>query len=265
MIIRGESIEAYHATENISKSKLMTYAKHGPAHYYRQYVKRDLPQPDKPAFAIGRAFDDLMCTSKPSWAVKPDGFDGRTAAGKQWVAEHAGHDTLTAVDDAMIYEMREAMSANAHASRLWTGCEAQVTLRRELPALGITAQARPDGIHWDHKAIVDIKTTRDMNGFSRDAINFGYHLQLALGQWLAAQDGHQLDAFLIVVEAKCAPRCKVFRMKEVALAAGWNRCKDLMTKVADHYKTGDWNDRQVEVEDLAMETWQERKLEGEAA
>lgn len=265
MIIRGEPIETYHASENISKSKLMTYAKHGPAHYHRQYIKRDLPQQDKPAFAIGRAFDDLMCLDYPTWAVKPEGFDGRTKEGKEWMVNNGHRDVLSAADDAMIYEMREAMNANLYAVQLWHGAESQVTLRKELPALGVTAQARPDGIHWDHKAIVDIKTTRDLNGFHRDAINFGYHLQLSLGQWLAAQDGHQLDAFLIVVEAKCAPRCRVIRIPEIALAAGWNRCKDLMTQISAHYKSGDWSDHQQEIEELRLEAWQERKLEGEAA
>lgn len=265
MISSDITISDYHASNNISKSKLMTYAKHGPAHYYRQYIKRDLPQPDKPAFAIGRSFDDLMCSGKPSWVVKPEDFDGRTTVGKQWVAAHAGTDILTSEDDRMIYEMAAAFRANPHAVRLWDPCERQVTIYRELPALGVTAQSRPDGLDLPGKALVDIKTCRDLNQFSRDSLSFGYNLQLALGQWLAAQDGHQLDAFLIVVEAKLAPRCKVYRMKELALAAGWNKCKALIEKVAAHYKSGDWMETQAEIEDLELEAWQERKLEVDAA
>lgn len=165
----------------------------------------------------------------------------------------------------MLYEMAVAFRANQHAVRLWDPCARQVTIRRELAGLGVTVQSRPDGLDIPGSTLVDIKTTRDMNGFGRDAIAFGYHLQLSLGQWLAAQDGHQLDAFLIVIEAKLAPRVKVLRMKELALAAGWNRCKSLIEKVAGHYKSGNWTETQDEIEDLELETWQERKLEGEAA
>ncbi len=265
MIIRGQTIEEYHASANLSKSKLMTYAKHGPAHFKRQYIDKTMPQPDKPAFAIGRAFDDLMCLGYPTWATKPAGFDGRTAAGKQWVADHAGRDVLSVEDNGMLEEMRMAMMSNPNAAMMWPLCEKQVTLEQYLPAHGVTIQSRPDGFDIPGERLIDIKTCRDLNAFSRDCITYGYHCQIAMGQWIAAQHGHQLEAFLIVVEAKLAPRCKVLRIPEVALAAGWNRCKSLIDQISAHRKSGDWTEQQAEVETLALEAWQERKLEGEAA
>lgn len=264
-IIRDLPMHDYHQSDAISKTKLQTYAKHGAQHYYREYVKRDLPKVDKPAFAIGRAFDDLMCTGAKSYVVKPEGFDGRTSAGKAWIAENSGRDVLSAEDDRMLDEMRQAFMGNRFAHPLWSACDKQVSLRRELPALGVSVQSRPDGINLPGKTLVDIKTCRDLNRFSRDCLEFGYNLQIALGQWIAAQEGHQLDAYLIVVEAKLAPRCKVLRMRELALAAGWNRCKALIEKIAAHYKSGEWNDDQAEIEDIEIEAWQERKLEADAA
>lgn len=263
MIIREETIENYHRNPALSKSKLLTYAKHGPAHYHRQYIAGTMPKYDKPSFAIGRAFDDLLCNGKPSWIVKPEGIDMRTKAGKEWAAEHEGSDILSADDDRMIYEMRDAMNANPH-SAMWSMCETQVSIRRDLPS-GVALQSRPDGLDLVGHRLVDLKTCRDLNRFHRDCIDYGYHMQIAMGQWLLAQEGYHVDAYLIVVESKLAPRCKVFKIPELALSAGWSKCEKLTGEIASRYKSGDWTETQMEIEEIQLDSWTERILTEETA
>ena len=84
---------------------------------------------------------------------------------------------------------------------------------------------------------------------------------LPAGLWLLAKEGIQAEAYLIVVESKRAPRCKVFRMPEIALAAGWEKAKRLMDEIARRMKANDWTERQESIEEITLPGWQLNKLE----
>lgn len=285
MITAGISIEAYHADESLSKSKLMDLEKYGPAHFYAAHIAKTLIRDTTPALRFGKLFDDLTDNAdaaRARWAPPlPDDAPNRPSSRQRtakkpspetvtaiawwdaWEREHAGKVSVGNDERLILQAMLDTMQANPFARTLWEPCERQVTIRRHLDDLGVSLQSRPDGLNLlnSQPYLADIKTCHDLNRFPSDCITYGYHLQLAIGQWLLAKEGIEADALLIVVESKIAGRCKVYRLPEVALSAGWARCKALVQEIADRRASGDWQDRQEAVETLQLANWQECKLE----
>lgn len=286
MIIRNESITDYHSSGAFGKSSLMDLSKHGPAHFHAAHIARSMIRGDTPALRFGRIFDALMEDeekARANWAPPiPEDAPSRpqerhrdakkpspaTLAAfdywDEWDVVNAGKESVNDEERERLAHMLAACKENAPAWSLWQGCERQVSIRRELDGLGISLQSRPDGLDLARNMLVDVKTCRDITRFPLDCLTYGYHIQLALGQWLLAKEVHQVDAVLIAVESKLHPRAKAFRLPEVALAAGWEKCKALADEVARRIKDNDWIDHQAEVETIALPDWTIRRLEEEA-
>lgn len=269
MIIYDETIEEYHLHPALSKTCIQDFDAFGPVDFHARHVAKTFPGKETDALAFGRAFDYLCEHGEEAfpkrYARKPEGMKFNTKEGKAWgeIQVCAGLGIIDWDDWTLLLEMYAALRANRLAFDLWEPCRRQVTIRRELPALGVELQARPDGLHIDSAPgyLADIKTCRDINRFPLDCITYGYHVQLAIAQWLLAREGHQCDAVLIAVESKRAPRCRAYRMPEVALAAGWEKAKRVVDEIARRTRESDWTDRQDTVEDIVLPEWQARKLE----
>ena len=270
-ILYEESMDTYHARDAISNSKINVWRQEGPDAYWRYFVAKNLQRPDSAAFRFGRIFDlrvfltlDLF---EQIYAVRPEGQDGRTKEGKAWAATVGDREIINWEDWHLIEEMMEALGGSELATEHLVGGRSQVTIRSELPSLGVTVQARPDYLKsakGDRPAVlVDLKTTSDLESFRKNCVAYGYHRQLALGQWLLAKEGMQTDAVLVVVEKKLAPRVRVLRIPEHILAAGWESLKSDIEGIAARYKSGNWKDVQEEIEDVEIPAWAERQaIEG---
>jgi hypothetical protein len=275
MIVHNMPMDEYHADSAISNSKIKVFADHGPMRFYRQFVAKDLPGEDSPAFAFGRAFDDRLFDPQgfaTKYARKPEGLSLATKEGKEWKAANEGREIITDADWQVMDDMMAAISANQFAVDLLSMGQPQVTVRREVPDLGIVAQSRPDWFSdmpfmgvTEGPYIVDLKTTSDLDSFDRNTTAFGYHRQIAMAQYLLAQEGIIADAFLLVVEKKRAGRCRVRRMPEVALAAGYEQFRRYGAEIGRRLATGDWSDRQLAIEECRLTSWQEKELNEEAA
>lgn len=297
-LLRSESITSYHSSGAWGKSSLLDLAKYGPADFYARHIAKTLPRKESEAFRFGNLFDGLMndeATERARWAPSPPEDAPRRPSIKQreakkpspatvdaiawwdnWDRVHTGKEEVKEEDREILTDMLAAVAKNEACAKLWAKCEKQVGVRRELDLDGfkITAQSRPDGLIIGEAGenplfprsgtIVDVKTCRDITRFPLDCLTFGYHVQLSLGQWLLAREGIQADAVLLVVEKKLRPRAKAFRLPEVALTAGWEKCKALLTEVAKRTRNNDWTDPQVEVEEIELPSWAVRQLESEA-
>ncbi len=276
MIYYSLPMDDYHADSAISNSKAKVFLDQGPAMFARRYIAKDLPGDDTPAMAFGRAFDDLLFLPRADfdarYAVKPEGMNFATKEGKEWKAANESKEIVSAGDWEVMQAMAAAIADNPIAQRLLAHGSAQVSIRAEMPDLGIVAQSRPDWLSLeacegitDGPYILDLKTTADLTAFDRNAIAFGYHRQLAMGQALLAREGIIADAFLLVVEKTKAPRCRVRKMPEVALAAGWEVFRGAAMQIGKRLASGDWSDRQTEIETVQLAAWSEKQLQAEAA
>jgi hypothetical protein len=166
--------------------------------------------------------------------------------------------------------MIHAVMANPFATQLLASGSPQMTVRHDLEALGVSAQARPD---WFCRSFVtgitegaytvNLKTCADLDLYARHCVPLGYHRQAALEQFLLAKHGIITEHFQLVVEKKLAPRCRVFRIPETILAAGWELTKASVEQIASRYKSGIWSDVQSEIEDVKIPGWADRQLMAE--
>lgn len=271
MISYEEGIDAYHENPALSNSKINVFRQDGPTAFQRQFVTHTMERPDSDAFRFGRIFDDLVFLDESifwqKYIVRPAGLDGRTKEGKAWLASQGDLEALTQGEWSLLKDMMAAIQAQPLAKDALMGGRSQVTIRRELPGLGVSVQARPDYLKTlpTVTTLVDLKSTTDIVAFNKNCVEYGYHRQLALGQWLLAQEGIQTEALLIVVEKKIAGRCRVLRVPEPILAAGWELVKRDIGLIAARYKSGDWTDVQTAIEDVAVPQWADRQLMAEVA
>lgn len=263
----------YHASSALSNSKLSVFAEFGPEHFHRQFIARNLEDKDSRALLLGAAFDTLVFDGEAEfakqYAIKPEGMNFSTKEGKEWRAAQELNllDVVTHDEFEMFAEMHAAVLDHEIAAALLEKGEAQVSVRRELPDLGVEIQARPDWLSilpcdglTEKAYIVDLKTTADLASFDRNCIGYGYHRQISLAQWLLAREGIVCEAFLLVVEKKVAPRVRVKRIPEEVLSLGWGSVKADVERIAKHVTSGEWRDRQSAIEDIIVPQWQMGKL-----
>jgi hypothetical protein len=290
VIIRNEPIGVYHDNAALSKSKIMDYIKRGPRYYEAVWIKKTEPRKEGKALWLGARFDGLTDNADrelATWAPEiPEDAPRRSpekhrnakkpspetlasfAWWDEWDAKHAGKITVSNEDRFILQQMLAEFRANPLVGRMWERCERQVTIRCELPDLGISLQARPDGVILDPKApeMADVKSTRSLASFDRDFFAFGYHCQAAIGQWLLAIEGFDVSerTTFPVVESCRYPRCEVRKAPEGALAHGWAIVKKAVEEIAARTKANNWReDAQVEVKEINVPKWMEIAWENE--
>lgn len=281
------SIADYHADTALSKSKLADLDDCGPEFYHGRHITKTIPHEESDALRFGRLFDSFIDDEqreRARWAEFPPADLGsrpsdrernakepkpetvaRIARWDAYLARNVGKELVEVHDRKRMERMGAALNANPHFAALWPKCARQVTIRRDLPDFGVALQSRPDGLCLEHGFAVDVKTIDDIASIPRQTIAFSYALQAAIGQWLLAQEGHQIEWFLAFVEKAEKPRTRLYRIPEVALAAEWNRAKRLIKDVADRIASGNWTEAHpAEIPILDLPHWQLKKLEAMA-
>lgn len=177
-----------------------------------------------------------------------------------WTSAH-GDCVILSADDRLI--LADAVAA-VRALPCWPEIEAsqaQLTVRRDSPGLGIGLQSRPDWLHLGNGRLRDLKKTRDLSRFGTQAIDLGYHLQAAVAGWCLAGDGIGLEqASLVAVEWERGARAREYIIPHEVLAAGDAAMRKLAADVADRLRSGDWTDKQESPEQLQVPEWMLRKI-----
>lgn len=264
-IIRGESIEDYHASSALSKTKILDFINDGPVAYKAKWIDRTEPHKETKALRFGRLFDGLTDNADrelarwapptPPNAPKRPPEKHRTAAKPsqstldafawwdEWDAIHAGKEQVSNEERFVLQQMLTEFRANPLIARVWERCERQVTIRRHIPELDIWVQSRPDGLCLDADPLLaDVKTCRDMRRFDKDCKSFGYFVQLSIGQWLLAQEGFRVteSTSFLAVENHRYPRAKFCVVSEEDLLRGWEVAKGAVTEIARRTRENDW-------------------------
>ncbi len=179
-IIFDQPDEDYRKAEGFNASGIKKFVRSA-AHFK---ASKDEPQESTPALAKGILFHHMLLTPDAPLrvAIKPDDYDGRTAAGKAWLAKHAGMPIVTADDraacDRMVFSIRN--HRNAAAAFGQGKPEVSVFADWKNPFNGEVTQlkGRLDFVN-DGNAIVDAKTCEDARpaAFASAAVDFGYFLQ----------------------------------------------------------------------------------------
>ena len=276
-------IEIYHqaAPQWLSKTSIMDFRNRGPAWWKLNYLDGQIIKEAPGGAAQGSMIDCWLTEGEEAFNaryvyVPADAPKKPTAA--QLKAKKPSPETLEAIaywaqfgdripvmgEDADI--LPEAVAA-VKALPIWPRLEAaqaQATIRRRDSGLGIGLQSRPDWLELRGSAATtfDLKKTRSLSGFGKQAIDLGYHLQAAIAGWCLSGDDFQHDhAFLVAVEWERGARARVYEIPSEALADGFRMVAETFREIAGRLQSGDWTDRQEQPEQLPIPAWMARKME----
>ncbi len=215
----------------------------------RTYRRKQLGlvrEKDSAAFAFGRAthvrilegverFRAGFVVGPPCDPKTGKAPDPRSKAHKAWVAAQT-KPVVSEKDAAAIEQMNAAVRGHLFARELLSVGVAERVVRTGY--CGAPCQAKIDWLNpVDGRGIVDLKTTRDLDGFERDVFRFGYDRQLAFYRELIVEaTGVELEAYLIAVEKDEPFRCGVWQFsrglldraadENVALIEELKRCRE---------------------------------------
>jgi hypothetical protein len=166
-----------------------------------------------PAQKIGRIAHRAILEPKEfeaefnsSYAVRPDGLDFRTKAGKEWkaVAEASGLEVITFEQGEFLSGAIKAIAAHPIASQMLASGKAEQSIVADYNGLPI--KARLDFL-TDGDSIVDLKTTAsaEPNEFDRDIYNHCYYRQASFYLDAAVSIGLPVKHFCILAIEKVEP------------------------------------------------------------
>jgi hypothetical protein len=260
----GLSAEAYFAADGVSNS-LLSAMRRSPRHAWALYIDPNRPLPAEPT--AGMRLGTLTHTAilEPDkldrYVIKPPWHDGRTTAGKAWVAANAGRDIADAADLARAQAMRRAVLAVPELEHALQVGHAEVSIFWRDERAGLPCKARIDFLRplADSRVIaLDLKTCPDSGPaeFGRSVWNYGYYRQAAHYSNGLAAVGMDVAAFLFAAVCGDYPHIAVpYLLDEEATRRGADEVRDLLDQYAECQRTGQWPAYGDGVQVLSLPAW----------
>ena len=253
--------EAYVAIPGMNWSTLKHMAR-SPKHFQ---FRLKHPEPEKPAYKVGRAFHCALlepATFTERYVVEPDFGDLRTKAGKArrdaWHPE--GREPLSQDDMKTILAMAAAVREHKVARALLDVIVPEKTIEWKDEETGLACKARLDMLGPDFLA--DVKTSRDPapHAFARDASTHMYHGQAAFyfdgARTLGLIPKDADPPFLIVPEKEEPYDVVVMRLhRNLALAPGRALYRRLLRRFLECEAAGWWPGLAPELKILELPPW----------
>ena len=262
--------EQYHASEGISRSKLMLLDK-SPYHFWYETMSGLAEkQESTPAMNIGSAFHTMLLEPakfQMEFAVAPK-VDRRTKQGKEdweiFVEESQGKILLSDDQFAKVSKMVELVSRHEIVTTLLDEAVYEQSIFWTDKETGLQFKTRPD--IWSSKMVVDLKTTNNASAhsFMRSALEYGYYLQAGMAHEACKALGKPFDMFVILACEKEAPHVPaIYIMKDDALQFGINQFTTYKRKLKKCLDENKWEGYLVQ--ELAVPKYATIDLEEKAA
>ncbi len=259
--------EAYYAASDdgsrISFHALLDFARDGSA-YHRKITGEEPPEEETRAMLIGSATHALVLEGEETFRRRYQISDGPldengkpysklTKVYKEWAAKQT-LPTFNSEEGGIIRAMKNAIYAAD--PRTGEPCIAAQLLAKGRPEIicrfdycGLPCQSMLDWVNPAYAdiegeargAIIDLKTTADLDKFTWQARDARYIHQLAFYRSaVAITTGALMDCFIIAAEKTQHPRVGVFRVDNLDLdeAAKWNEQK--LADLRDARDNGMW-------------------------
>lgn len=229
---------SYSAINAVNKSTLWWMRK-SPAHYQWALTSET---PDTPAMRFGRAVHAaILEPAKYDTNFVTFFGDRRTKAGKEEYQAliDSGKEIISSDDAETVLCMVDALprrvfdligSAEREKVLLWTDPETGVECKGRLDAIR-------DGLVIDYKTTTDAST----EAFTREAMRYGYDLQVAMYLTAAELNGYGNCDFVFIAQEKSAPfAVNIIRASDAFIDRGRWIMQDLLRKWKECDKTGEW-------------------------
>ena len=228
------------------------YLTEGPDVFAARYPVRPTPPADMPP----RPQERHRTAKKPS----PETVSA-FKAWDEWDAAHpmqAGALEISDEDRAILADCVEAVQALPMWPEL-VAARAQHTVRR-LVTPGIGVQSRPDWLMAN--ATCDLKKTRDLDMFPRQAIDLGYTIQAAVAGYCLAGDGVAAEhSYLLAVEWAYGARARVYEIPSEVLVYATREMDRLIGEIVWRFENDNWTETQPGPEMLPVPGWKMKEIE----
>lgn len=221
----------------------------------------DNPQPDKEAFAIGRALHALVLEPE-TFADRFVTWTGGRRYGREWDefrGAHEGRTILREEDETLVRDMAYAVTSHPLAMRYVSGGVAEQPVVWTDPATGMRCKARPDLTHEERRILLDLKSTRSAEGrrFGHEAARFGYPGQLAHYEAGCLHGlGWAPEQVVIVAVEKAPPHdVGVFEIDPQAREIAAAEVAELLARLKECTERGEWPGRSMELQALQLPAW----------
>jgi exodeoxyribonuclease VIII len=250
------TFQAYQAIDAVNWTTLKEMGR-SPKHYRHRL---ETPREDTPALAMGRAAHTAVFEPDRfilDYAV----FTGPRRAGKEWdafAAANEGRTILKTEEYQRCLAIRDAVRAHPVAARYLASGMAEHTVRWTDEETGLACKGRADWVAPMLRALVDLKTTGDVNDriFGHTAARLGYPGQLAFYYDGLRLSGMDLEKVIIIAVESGAPHdVAVFRVDEDVLYTGREQYRGYLRRVAGCRKLGAWPGRYAEEQSLELPPW----------
>jgi hypothetical protein len=172
ILVDNEPMASYLANDHISASDLKILLNKSPYHFQnRSQIKNES---DSLSFGTLCHTAILEPEIYDTYVLEPK-IDKRTKEWKAWLAENEGKTTVSEDDAARIKLIKTRMQ-QVGILPIFSRGESEVSAYGEHMDLKIRARADK----WDpeRRIVVDLKTTRDLQWFTKDIFRYGYDLSV---------------------------------------------------------------------------------------
>lgn len=255
----------YHSAERISNSMLSDLAK-SPRHFWARHLWPERPRAEPtPAMLAGTLAHCVALEPNEvhkRYAVKPAGLDGRTSAGKSWLANADGKEIVSAEQYETACYQAQAVADVPELLALLSSGDSEVSFFWEDAATGIPCKGRADRVHTlsDGRVILmDLKTTPDVSPaeFARSVWKYGYHRQAAwYSRGYAAAAGVEVAAFVFAAVTNAYPFIAVpYLLDDDAMRRGGSECNRLLELYAECKESDEWPAYGDGVQVISLPSW----------
>ena len=240
------SRQVYNALPGLNQTKLKKWIELG--HSRKKYKYWLDHQDDKKSDALifGSALDCLL--------LEPLFFDSKftvwyegTRRGKDWeafVKTSVGKTILTEDQFNNATMCAGALTGRSEFRKVFTDCRKAV-LQAEI--IGYPCKGEIDLYSEKSDFLFDLKTTRDasIESFSKDVMNYGYHIQAAFYLDLDEALGHKRDAFAFILVESSEPYCTnalVLEKSHPLIELGRKKYRQALQTLSDAMQENEWRD-----------------------
>lgn len=293
-ILSGLPMSEYHGQkEFLGHSALWDWNQLTPGAWHDRHIMGNKDD-DKKHFLVGRAMDVLLFDGEETFArsfcatpseypftpkatkknpfppttMKP--WNGNAKYCEEWEEEKEaeGMEILSSTDLDIIRHQQRAIWANPLIRSLLESKSVhfQATIRWQDPEDGNLYQARPDALDVENSIWWDLKTTRNLFGFDKDAFSLGYHVQAGLiERGLLANGVQAKEGSLAIVEKRRFPRAELRtftggNVGPIYAEYGWSLAAKIRSEIEACRAANRWFIPQVEPKIIAAPEWIQRNI-----
>lgn len=254
--------EVYHAGDGVSKSQLDLINKSPSLYQWSRHAPED--QEKKSSLNIGDAFHAMILEPErfsKEYAIGPENAPRNTKAGKEAWAEFEekvnGRTILTADEGRKVKLIYSSIMAHPNAKFLLEqDGDVESSIYWKECTTGVLCRCRPDKLVTHQGWIVDLKTTADMDRFTRAFYDYRYHVQDAFySDGYESYFGEPPAGFLFIVVSTSIDcgryPVRLFSLDAEAKEAGRNAYIENIQTYARCQEQGFWPG----IETLSLPRW----------